>query len=142
MTFAEFLRKHRDRVNLTQWQYADAAGLSRSVLSCIELGTRTPPLDKLADMAKPLLLTGRDRKEFVYLATFAHIPDETARENAYEIVSWALNTQARLQRMDMLLDQDSIAMEEGDEKSASGFGLKDWIGRVRGRGHGGPSLPH
>lgn len=45
-------------------------------LTAIKAGLRPPPLDRIADWAQHLNLTGTDRETFIESAQLAHCPDE------------------------------------------------------------------
>jgi transcriptional regulator with XRE-family HTH domain len=57
VTFGQLLRLERCRVGLTQESLADAVGLHRTHVSCIERGKRDPGLETLVLLARGLGMT-------------------------------------------------------------------------------------
>lgn len=79
MDFAALLVKARKRAKLHQWGLAEKTekfGISRSLISLIETGGRTPPLESLGHLMDALGLTGDARREFQEAAYLAHAPAE------------------------------------------------------------------
>lgn len=66
-----------------QWEYSKLSGISRGLLSLIETGKRTPPIEKLEDMAKALGLDGEAFDAFIRAGHEAHATDHLRRELEY-----------------------------------------------------------
>lgn len=58
-----------------QWEFSKKAGITRGLLSLIETGERTPPLDSIERMIQALGLSESHAAEFRAAAAMSHVPD-------------------------------------------------------------------
>lgn len=75
-TFGEQLRLLIKASGMTQDEFAKKVKIAPTSVSNVIVGVRTPPPDKLDDMANTLGLHGRIRDRFMDLAMIEHLPRE------------------------------------------------------------------
>jgi transcriptional regulator with XRE-family HTH domain len=81
-SFADILKEMRAKADLSQWQLSYKCGVSRSLLANIELGKRTPPLEKLEAIGLALGLKGPELENFVLAGHAAHTTEYMRQEIA------------------------------------------------------------
>jgi transcriptional regulator with XRE-family HTH domain len=76
MSLGKTLVKARKQAGLTQEKLAEKAGISRGLLSLLEIDRRTVPTESVQALADALELKGDERAEFVRLAHLTHSTDD------------------------------------------------------------------
>lgn len=68
VNYSEFIKQHREKIGMTQYELADKTGILRQTITAYELGiNKKPPYDKLVLIAKTI---GADSKELLRLAGY------------------------------------------------------------------------
>jgi transcriptional regulator with XRE-family HTH domain len=75
-TFGALLETLLARRQFSTRSFARAVKSSKSSISGITNGERTPPLDRLEKWCDALGLRGQERQQFLDLAALAHLPQE------------------------------------------------------------------
>jgi transcriptional regulator with XRE-family HTH domain len=76
LSFGALLASLLDRREFSTRSFARAVKSSKSSISGITNGERTPPLDRLEKWCDVLALRGAERQHFLDLAALAHLPQE------------------------------------------------------------------
>jgi transcriptional regulator with XRE-family HTH domain len=85
-TFGELLRTLLARRNLSERSFAAVAKSSKSSISGIIMGSRTPPLAHTDAWCDVLGLRGQERQYFLDLAALAHLP-QPARDRFQQLLA-------------------------------------------------------
>jgi transcriptional regulator with XRE-family HTH domain len=75
VTFGELFLQALEAKGLSQRKFADMVGAVNPHINLVISGKRTPPLDRIADWATALNLSGKARDEFELHAYLAHCPE-------------------------------------------------------------------
>lgn len=112
MELGQFIKERLEARGLTHERYAARVGvLSKQTISRIIYGLRTPPLNKLRELMKPLKLSKEETAEFRFLAGAAHITEELLRAELIAVFYREREHNLQLQRLNALIDSERLGSQ-------------------------------